>query len=1466
MKKLLIILLAAVMAFGMAVFAACADKPAEEPDNPNNPGTEQPADPDQPVTEEQMRAKLAEFKTYLTTDHESFSVSSEMFVTDPEDGDSSVKVSVDVTKTKIRAAFGMTDDDGEYNGDIYYVYDETNELWYEVGVNGDGTVEKPELLFVNATSVDYVVDNIIDARVTTVADLLSVMDDAVFQDGALVYVDGNGMMKLSFGDGEYALEISMSGEGASLSIKLTFRSTASDFTVPTAVTEAIGAISPEAIVVAKYLNEFEKSSANVTVAESGGGMTTETKKGFIGGGEYSLYSKDNQYSTVKIGESFVHIEQSGEDNLRVRENYSSSDTETVRGMLYAEQIFSFISRYDGTPLLCLKEGSNGKIVTLNEEGRQTYATNGITELEIDYSTDGTIVMTIGKVDIGGGSETVFTTVVTLTNIGQSVTPDYAPSVAYVRARVFDNVYYRTTETGGEKYAVAAQVFGYDEIVDIKKMIAVGNDAYTVTAISPYLLENNRSAVAVAVPDSVTEPNNFADKGIVYKIYYKAPELPEGTVFASNKTVLVYLYSGTAPTGNGFFWHYADDNTIKEYDSVNLFTITFHGADDEIYKLNVTEDGFIMGAVQNFYGSDETSFVGWYYDKDTWENEFDPDDVGKVTADFDVYARFEKTYRVYFETEYGFVSNSGNRYFVIENEPVPQNSGYIYEFGGWYYDEAYTQKVTFPLTLTEDVTLYAKWTQAEYGYATIPDTDGTTIAYALVAYNGDGKDVVIPETYNGLPVSTIGIDCFNGVEDKILSLTILGNIGNLGDLTSGAFENLTNLVKVTIGRGITDIGGEIAHYEENGTLSESNIFQNCHNIKEVRILSPELKTAVESGKGYTFGGLLRHKNNYSGMDILYNVTDASNIEQDGCYVYRTERNRKWLIKYLPDLAENKENPVIPSRHNGVEIYGIDSYAFANYTKLASVAFGSIRFINDHAFYNTGILGVEIPNSVTDVRDYAFGGCPKLLTVTIGTYADTITTEAFSESYNLVEVINHSIKMTITDPRYIGIANALVVKNDENATSSLVGGENGCVTLSVPGENEGDVQVYLAAYSVDPDAAPASLEIPAGVTHIRDGVFSGDDIAAYTGLKEVRLPATLEYIGAYAFCRSGLTSVTIPAGVTGIGDYAFADTAVTEIIMLSSGKTTVGAHAFDAPTLRRVAAEGIMVNVSADTFGSAFDGYTKKDGCYYVGNSNNPYLILVKADNQRSYTLPGGVKQIANYAFDGCDKLASIDIPDAVEHIGAFAFNQCTSLYRVKLGSGVKTIEGCAFDGCRKLYEVVNASSLTITAGEIANNGGVAENALNVIAADGTSILTKTEDGFVFMKRTLGVESSGSTVDTELYFLIAYDGEGGEITLPANFNGNKYRVSNFAFTGRTDVTRITIGKDSIAPEQLRVNGAPLYSFACNSFWLDNSTRLTIDFNGTQAEWGAISKYDYSDGTGTWYGTTGITVTCTDGTIEL
>ena len=57
---------------------------------------------------------------------------------------------------------------------------------------------------------------------------------------------------------------------------------------------------------------------------------------------------------------------------------------------------------------------------------------------------------------------------------------------------------------------------------------------------------------------------------------------------------------------------------------------------------------------------------------------------------------------------------------------------------------------------------------------------------LVKYNGDGPDVVIPEYYNGKPVVSVGRDCFEGKEEKILSLTI-NACGDNGNIASAAFK-------------------------------------------------------------------------------------------------------------------------------------------------------------------------------------------------------------------------------------------------------------------------------------------------------------------------------------------------------------------------------------------------------------------------------------------------------------------------------------------------------------------------------------------------------------------------------------------------------------------------------------------------------------------------------------------------------
>ena len=73
--------------------------------------------------------------------------------------------------------------------------------------------------------------------------------------------------------------------------------------------------------------------------------------------------------------------------------------------------------------------------------------------------------------------------------------------------------------------------------------------------------------------------------------------------------------------------------------------------------------------------------------------------------------------------------------------------------------------------------------------------------------------------------------------------------------------------------------------------------------------------------------------------------------------------------------------------------------------------------------------------------------------------------------------------------------------------------------------------------------------------------------------------------------------------------------------------------------------------------------------------------------------GGITEIANQLFYGCDKLESIELPDTVTSIGNNAFGSCTKLERVFIPSSVVSIGYDAFNGCIKLGNIVLPDSIT-----------------------------------------------------------------------------------------------------------------------------------------------------------------------------
>lgn len=109
-----------------------------------------------------------------------------------------------------------------------------------------------------------------------------------------------------------------------------------------------------------------------------------------------------------------------------------------------------------------------------------------------------------------------------------------------------------------------------------------------------------------------------------------------------------------------------------------------------------------------------------------------------------FAATDKTYYIVsYDTNFGSAVSSD----MIESgktlEAFPTTTRTGYAFAGWYLDAALTQAASLPLTVTENITLYAKWTANTYTVNFV-DHDGTTLGTQTVEYGNDATAPAAPE--------------------------------------------------------------------------------------------------------------------------------------------------------------------------------------------------------------------------------------------------------------------------------------------------------------------------------------------------------------------------------------------------------------------------------------------------------------------------------------------------------------------------------------------------------------------------------------------------------------------------------------------------------------------------------------------------------------------------------------------------
>ena len=419
-----------------------------------------------------------------------------------------------------------------------------------------------------------------------------------------------------------------------------------------------------------------------------------------------------------------------------------------------------------------------------------------------------------------------------------------------------------------------------------------------------------------------------------------------------------------------------------------------------------------------------------------------------------------------------------------------------------YDENGDLKITFTNGITQTVAMPEKEEEGTYGlqYQRIAGKDEYRVVGIGIASE---LDIVIPDTYNGLPVTEISEAAFKGSSSYLnRSLTSVSIGNNVVSIGNSAFYQCENLTSVTLGESITSIG--------------NSVFSNCSNLTSIEM--PDGVTSIGSSTFYSCTKLIN-------VRLGKNITEIPASIFAGCYA-------------LTDVT-------IPEG-----VTAIKASAFEGCESLTSIIIpNGVTSIGNYAFSSCdGLMDIVIPDSVTSIANGAFNNCLGLIKATVGENVNSISNAAFYGCIKLVEIYNKS-SLNITLSNWDNGNIAYYAKNVYTPTSGeskISTDENGYILYN------GDELVSLIGYIGE----QTDLILPNSITEIQKYAFYRCGV-----ITSVNIPNSITSIGEGAFfeCKN-LTSISIPDTVTSIGNAAFYSCENLKNITIPNGVTSIGEAMF------------------------------------------------------------------------------------------------------------------------------------------------------------------------------------------------------------------------------------------------------------------------------------------------------------------
>lgn len=336
--------------------------------------------------------------------------------------------------------------------------------------------------------------------------------------------------------------------------------------------------------------------------------------------------------------------------------------------------------------------------------------------------------------------------------------------------------------------------------------------------------------------------------------------------------------------------------------------------------------------------------------------------------------------------------------------------------------------------------------------------------------------------------------------------------------------------------------------------------------------------------------------------------------------------------------------------------------------------AVTNIVSSAFAGCSIQSVIIPDSVTSMGSYAFGDCLQLKSVSTGNGLTSITTATFSGCKNLIEIdIGNSVTSIYSAFSDCGFTDIYIPDN-----VTYIGHDSFCDCSKLEKVVIGNGNTYIGEHAFCNCESLTDISIGNNVTAIGFLPFTNryDPYIAEPILDCSKIKYN-EYNNAYYLGNSenpylalisvkstDITTCEINKNTKIIAGYAFGDCKNLNEIIIPDGVRSIGEGAFsDCVNLTDMSIPDSLTYMGDFVFlGLKYNEY---ENGYYLGNDENPYVVLTEIIDKtvKTFTLHENTKIIDAYDSSFCGEFTDIIIPSGLVFIGESSgdFQPGTGIY-------------------------------------------------------------------------------------------------------------------------------------------------------------------------------------------------------------